>query len=276
MKLSRRELILLAILLLIGIAFVEYRFIVAPGIEEYRDKSGEIADLQNQIDTINLNLAIAETLDKRLEENIEQIEEKSAPYIDGINPDILLHFMHNRVSENGLKPLSYNPSRLDVSQLNPAEANIYKINYQLKELVKKYELTKDVEVSETDDEERSAEESISGVSPLVEYYNLQINAQGSYDQLKKFIDDLTGFKRTIIIPKISLIPSQSEVDMLSISMQVNFYAITKLKEQEDQFNTWPRDPFTPVTDNPFNLISEEDLTENIDEEQPETENEIIE
>ena len=70
MRLSKRELIMLILLIIVAVIFIEYRFVIIPGIEEYDRLMSEKQAAEAEIQTIELNMAIAKQNESKRDENI--------------------------------------------------------------------------------------------------------------------------------------------------------------------------------------------------------------
>lgn len=250
MKLSKREMILLFILLIIGLSFLEYSVIVTPGLAKYSDLKAKEVALDNEIDTINLNLTLAKTMEKTLNENLQKISALSQPYLSGVSPDALLLFTHNMMTKHGFISKSYGPSPLNTRLLQPESAELVKITYRIKEIAKAYK-TAGIAKTNTTTETKVTNEENTAANDIVECYTLQVTATGSFDQIKLLLDDYDSLNRYIQVSNISMEPNTTAANLLNIEFMINYYGIEKLVPVEDPINVWTQNPMNAKTTNPY-------------------------
>ncbi len=249
MKLSRREAIMLAVLLIIGMFFVEYRFVLTPGIARFVNLSEELSSLEFEYQTINYNLTLAKSFEENRDENLAAIEVLSEPFLDGVSKDALLVYTHNMMTKHGFTLDSYSPSPNDTELLQPEQVEIQELTYRIKEIAMAYRgLGSEDAESPADDVQQDEELN----RDVVELYSLQVNAAGSYDQIKTMIDDFKSLGKWIIVTSINMSPAQQEGNQLAVSFIVNYYGIEKLTQSEsDALNDWIREVFPTSEVDPF-------------------------
>ena len=119
MKLSRRELIMLVLLLIIAIVFIEFRFVISPMIKQYEDLRSERDAVQDEVQAIELNMAIAKQNETRRDENLDQIEQLSERFFAELKKDALLVRTHDIILEQGLNPMQYQFQQIQAVPLVP-------------------------------------------------------------------------------------------------------------------------------------------------------------
>lgn len=266
MKLSKREIILMTLLLVIALIFAETKFILTPGIEKLADLQNQEQALDSEIQTIDLNLALAKNLEKKNEDNLVEINKLSEPMLDGVSPDTLLVYMHELLLKHGFTPVSYNPSSLSAGLLEPGQAEISQMTYRIKEIAQEYK-----NLQKQDSEEPQPTETDTGDAiqeDIVESFNMLIFASGSYDQIKALLDELDSLNRSIIIANIRISPSEATVDPtdlvikpLAVELSINFYGIEKLVTTDDKLNQWTRETQPVSTEDPYYSIIETEPSE---------------
>jgi Tfp pilus assembly protein PilO len=249
MKLSKREAVLLTFLLVIGLVFVEFRFLLTPAINNMVTLSEEYSDLQFEYQTINNNLTLAKAMEKTRDENLIKIKELSQPFLDGVAPDALLVFTHEMMLKHGFTLDSYSPSPLSSQLLQPEQAEISALTYRIKEIAVEYRNLSQP-VSE-EPAEQGGQDQPESTNDVVELYQLNIFALGSYDQIKTMLDDFDSLAKWIIITNINMTPDQADPTLLYIEFWINYYGIEKLEPETESINDWLREPFPASTDNPF-------------------------
>lgn len=252
MKLSKRELILLILLLIIGLSFLEYRFVLMPGLAKFSDLTAKEAALDGKIDTINTDVKIAEAMQKTLTDNLAKIDKLGQPFLDGVSPDTLLLFTHQMLVKHGFAVSNYSPSPVNSSILLPETAEVTELTYRIKQIAEEYRaaengtpvVTEPSAPTETTPTEKPAD-------TVVEYYTLMVNATGSYEQIKAMLDEFDSMNRKILIKNINMTPSQSVANLLDIEFWIEYYGIEKLEPTTDPLNEWNRETSPAGTEDPY-------------------------
>ncbi len=274
MKLSKRELIMLVLLLIIAIVFIEFRFVVSPMINQYEDLRNEREAVLDEVQAIELNMAIAKQNETKRDENLEQIEQLSERFFSELKKDALLVRTHDIILEQGLNPLQYQFQQIQAVPLVPETYTAAELSYELKNLAETYRLLTDLKEDEIVTEETNSED-VEADSP-VEQYQISFNVRGTYDQLNDYLDAVSDLQRSLIVASLSIVPDQNppveeltseetltdeENDQfLSIQITLYYYGLTKLIPTEDTFNQWYREPFEPVSYSPFKLLPVPEVT----------------
>lgn len=256
MNLTKREIIMIVLLLIVGILFIEYRVIIAPGLARYQDLLVESEQVQAQVDEINLNLSSIDTLAEKRDSNLSEIDRLSTPFINGLEPEILLQFSYDLVARNGFIVSGYGIAPIEVASLRPEEIDVMNLAYKLSDIASSYrKLQGDIgddpngqgdadssEANETDDQ--------------VELLTVQISAVASYDQLLALMAEIQGMQRTITISNLDV--SYFSPTELNIDLSLQFIGIRKLTDQEDPLTEWTRP--VPITSegSPYGTLTAEE------------------
>jgi|LSQX01.1.fsa_nt_gb Tfp pilus assembly protein PilO len=266
MKLSKREFIMLVLLLIVAIIFIEFRFVINPMINKYDELRSERGVVQDEVQNIELDIAIAKQNESKRDENLEQIKQISKRYFGELQKDALLVRTHDIILEQGLLPTQYSLQQIQTAPLVPETYSAVKLSYEMKDLAETYRLLieQNDEVNIPDDEQTGEEAVAAGP---VELYQINFTVRGTYDQLNNYLDALSELKRSLMVASLSLVPDASQPTDVNdpdivetdeeresfLSMQVTLYyfGLSKLIPEEDQFNQWYREPFVPIAFNPF-------------------------
>ncbi|HBP38502.1 MAG TPA: hypothetical protein DD640_07140 [Clostridiales bacterium] len=250
MKLSKREVIMLTLLLIIALVFIEYRFILKPGLETFKKLQTEENDLINTIDNINFDLTVAKAMEKTRDENLTEIVDLSVPFLDGVAPDALLVFTHAMLQKHGFNPSIYGPSPLQSQLLTTDEATITRLTYRIKEIAVEYQALHK-EAGEPTGGETAPAVTDKEIIDEVERYSVQVVATGTFAQIKELLDDFDSLNRTIIINSIYMTPVDTITGLLDIEFWVNYYGIEKLEPSDDPLNKWTRESQPVSTADPY-------------------------
>ncbi len=261
MKLSKREIILLTLLIIIGLFYLEYQFVFAPGLDHFNELTTKQAELDAQIDEITLNLKMAEVFAKKRDESLKQIETLSAPFIDGLKSDSLLLFTHDLMQRNGFLPSAYTLSMIEGASLVPNQLDINELTYQLGQLAEQYKNTETNAPKETepaDNQPSTTPSEENQDSDAVEQLTIQINAETSYAQILQLLDDLKGLNRSIIVSDLKI--NSTSAESLNVDISLFFIGIKSLEPRNDDLTQWSRAPYDGGSANPYQYSSPQETT----------------
>lgn len=266
MKLSKREIVMLVALILLAVFFVEFRFIITPGIARYDELKLKEQQLQGQVDTIKLNLAIAKQNEQKRDSNLDEIKTLARRYYGQLQMDALLVRTHDLFTGQNFQPTQYQIYEVQSLPLSPQQVGTFDLSYELKNLAATYNQLN--EKVESDAEEPIDENPDPGSDPAaalsdqVEQFQLVITAFGTYDQIKGILDQINGLDRSVVISGITMTPD-TVTPGIDLQITIHYYGITKIVPTPDDFNTWYRESFTGGIENPFKppLVTEETTVE---------------
>ena len=249
MKLSKREIILLAVLFIIAIVFLEARFLINPGIQKIANLQMEMVDLEAEYQAASFQIASIDNLTEKRNQSLDEIETYSEPFLGSVQTDALLFYTHKMMLSHGFVVYSYTPSALDTVLIQPDQAAITQLNYQLKEIARQYQ-SLDPDVMTDQENNTVSNEQVTG-EEYVEHYSVRVRAKGSYAQVKALLDEYKQLGKTIIFSNLSLSPTQGAVGILDVELTVEYFGIFKLVKDSDPLNTWDRDPIAFTDLDPF-------------------------
>lgn len=282
MKITKREAILLVLLLIFAVLFAEYQLVVTPGMERYQELESRNDELAAQIDAINLDLLIAEQRKEQRDQTLQEISQYHERFLGELQPSVLLHYTYDLMTRNEFVPSAYTISPvIDAIPFVESVAD-QDISYALAELVAEYNRLRGVNGDEAadpaaedrDQEAVSEDEAESDIASL-ELNEFLISGTGTYEQIKALLDDIKQQDKSIVVSLFDLYASEN--DTIDFSMRIQYFGVKKFDPVTDQYSTWPRPGFDGGAESPFaSIISvdDEELTEETDiveEEQIETE-----
>jgi Tfp pilus assembly protein PilO len=268
MKLSKRELAMLVLLLIVAVFFIELRFVINPMITQYDSLRSERDVVQDEVQMIELSMAIAKQNETKREESLEEIKKLSARYFGELQKDALLVRTHDLILEQGLNPTQYSLQPVQTAPLVPASYTTVELAYEFKSLAEAYRLLTEPGDTVIVRDDQAADEG--GIADPVEQYQISFTVRGTYEQLNNYLDALKNLQRSLMVASLSLLPDTSQPgdgsdpglnipgqepeepeQFLSMQITLYYYGLTKLVPSEDTFNQWYRDPFIPVAFSPF-------------------------
>lgn len=254
MKLSKREMIMLILLIIIAVVFLESRFVINPGLEKWNQLSEEKIDTSMQVDQVRIKIDTLEVLEKNLQDMIVKINQDAKPYFDGINPDIMLNYTRDMIMRNGLIIAILTPVDINIIPVEVPDAQLHDDLYRLKELAAQYNGTETDETIESDP--ASAPTPTPPMTPedaadKIEQYKVVLSLTGYYEQLRTLLVDVAAQNRSIRVNDLSIQESLAP-GMLDFNLTLEFYGLTKLeKDPTDTLNSWPRAPYDGGSNNPY-------------------------
>lgn len=264
MKLSKREIILLVLLLIFAVLFAEYHLVVTPGLEKHLELESRNEELKVQIDAINLDLKIAEQKREQRDETLQEISVYHERFLSELNPSILLYYTYDLMIRNDFSPSAYTISPVIDAIPFVEIVSEQDITYALAELVAEYnriqEASEEEDVAEpvTEDTDTAVneEDTESNIASL-ELSEFLVNGIGSYEQIKGLLDDIQQQDKSIVVSLFDM--NASENDLIDFSLRIQYFGVKKFDTETDEFSTWPRPSFDGGTESPFaEIIAAED------------------
>ena len=251
MKVSKREKILLGVLILVIICTAYYKLVYQKHYAKLQDiKQEEIAlnekynDMVTNINTITKN-----------KENIKilnhNISSKSRALYPKIYQDRIILEINNLLNQAGIKgSLTFSEvaiSPIETYFLASEEEKIEPSLEQVAEEANKEKTKGDMEeklekTKELGEEQGSKKDQGDGElkETLVEQMKVSISFNGSYKDVTKFIKLISEYERLLAMPNINLTASGN--DQVSGTLDLEFYSIPKINSTEDtEYLKWPFD-----------------------------------
>lgn len=268
MKVSKREKLLLILLAFVAIGVIYYQFI-------YVKQNAKLEELKAQEQEVNLKyetmLTKVNTIDKNktdIKIYRESIGSKSMLLYPELYQEKIILEVNELLKEAGIKgSLSF--SEVTVApvekyfageQSENIEATLQKPANEIKELNGE-EVAKD-EASSNNNENVTSGESAEGTEGeqteagtteategnMVEQMKVSISFTGTYANTTKFIKLVSDYARLVAMPTLSL--SASGEDAVSGSLDLEFYSIPKISEEDSEYLKWTIEN-TYGKENPF-------------------------
>lgn len=259
MKLTRRELFLLIFLAIIALIFFEYRFVVTPGLARFKALATEEANMQAQIDAINLNLKTAASLRTKRDENLTAIAQQAAPFFDTLAVDALLASTHRLLLQNQFQMADYVINEAAITALDSTGQPTAELSYALKDLAADYQVTLTGQLPgqaqpaakpATGQKAGTAAGEDQTTANQLESVTFIVKGSGTYAQIKHLLADLSALERTIVVSQL-IVETDEKSDSLIMNLTLTYYGIPKLTSQDDPYNQWQRSAFDGGLADPF-------------------------
>lgn len=247
MKISKREKFLVGILLALIIMFVYYQFIYTKQVNKLNEKRNEKAQVEERYNTVMSHIEGLESKTSEVKSMKLSAIEKSKKLYPIIMQEKIIIEIDKLLSDNKLSGnIAFSPIEVAaVEELKSEE--IAKAESSLKEYVNQYEgkSTYSEEKSSEDNNKASEEKKNNeatetsekqGEGTTSEQLKVGINFNGSYTNLKKFIEAVEKYNRKIVITNIS-ITAKSQEELTGV-MNLEFHAVPKLSGEDEEYLQW--------------------------------------
>ncbi|WZL71461.1 hypothetical protein QBE52_10075 [Clostridiaceae bacterium 35-E11] len=235
MKLTKREKILIGILGSILVIMSIYQFLLKPRIERATALKEEIKTHELKMKAISQEIKTDNKIQEKYKILNAQIYEGSKPYFPSLIQEKFIVLLDEILEETNIQGqiLSFSDPESDIFEEKKEE--IEEKSDFLTELVKQYK--EGVSILK-DEEDQKKEEKPKDDKPIrVEKMSVNINFEGDYQDVLDFMDKLESLNRAIYIKNLNLY--QQVEQGLAGNMILEFYAIPKINDQDEEFLTWP-------------------------------------
>lgn len=266
MRLNKREKILIAVMFFIVLLGGYYKFIFSYQREKLNNLTQQKEEYDKKLQNINIQIALmnkTQTDIKDLNSKIIEMTMRLFPYI---NQESFIVDIDKLLSANNLKGISFAFSDIKAVPIEEKkqEEKDDKTS-SLKGVVDEYNgsqnnnknVNNDKKTNKTNDKDKPSTENIS----------LSINFKGTYKDLTAFIKSVEGYSKKIVISNLQISQGNnnssndtiSETGDVSGSMQLEFYAIPKISDEDKDFFKWDFNN-EYGKDNPFDGKIDNNLT----------------
>lgn len=271
MKVSKREKLLLVLLAFVAIGVVYYQFIYVKQVAKLEELKAQEQEVNLKYETM---LAKVNTIEKNTTDIKifrESINSKSMMLYPELYQEKIILEINSLLEEAGIKgSLSF--SEVTVSPVEKyfvgetgekTESTLQKPADDIKELNgEEIEVSEDTANSDkntnngestgnnevTEGEQPASGEAGATEGDMVEQMKVSISFTGTYVNTTKFIKLVSEYARLIAMPNLSL--SASGEDALSGSLDLEFYSIPKISEEDSEYLKWTIEN-TYGKENPF-------------------------
>ncbi len=255
MKLTRREFILLAALLVIGLVFGGYQFVYQPIQARIATLQAEKDSVTNQKDLALAEISTLKNYTDRRDKAVAAIATTSTDFLPGLPLASILLYINDTVAANGLQPSTYLVSPASAIQVITTADPNGSIHYPIADLAQQYRDYKASTGGATPTPAPASGTTQADPTRQVGLLSVKLSMVGSYAQCKDFIDRVNGLKRTIVVTRISYVPSGTDTTIdrqFNFEIDLDFYGIDKILPQTDDTFTWNR---PDSTGKPYPFVS---------------------
>ncbi len=251
MKITAREKILLWVLCITALFALSYFFLIKPQLARIEALAMQQATLRVEVEKVNAELAPGNKLDADLKAIDAKIEDKTKRFYPEILQDRIVVILNDLINKSQLKQDTIGFNRLTIASVRinaPAEIK----DYPVRDIAEQY---KNPAAGQSDSaapaqstNAGTAQQQEAGDVNKVESLSATLKFEGTYEQMMNLIKMIEALDRTVVVN--NLLADVNEQDLLTGSIQIDFYALPKVHDQDKQYFEWPfNNPYGRM--NPF-------------------------
>lgn len=252
MKISKREKVLLLIVVPVLITFLYYQFIYIKQSDVVKAIRSEKEKVELRYEEVMKNIKNLESKEEEVNTLKNNVTTKARSlYPDIIQEKIILE-IDKLLSENNITSnIAFN--QIEVAVVESMKANeARELESSLKDYVNNYSNSKSEENTTVNNEntdlnnteastETSEEATIESNSGEVkqdttEQLKVSINFSSRYEDLKSFIKAIENYERKVVITNIAI--SSKDEDSITGSLNLEFHSIPKISGDDEEYLKW--------------------------------------
>lgn len=245
LKISNREKMMLIVLGVIMVIGVYYKFVYSKQISQIAELTAQQEENQGKINSMEQNKVLSEKLKKDIKIINAKILESTEEFFPSIIEEKILVILDDMINRTNIQCDSISVSEAADEVLEEKKEEGKPLN-TLETMVEQYKALEDNKNELNLGESGEKKETDAGTdnkdkdkkAAEVKKTSIALSINGNYDDIMRFIDEVKGFYKRIVIKNISLI---ADGDKLSGNMILDFYAVPKFVEEDIDYNKWNYD-----------------------------------
>lgn len=232
MKLSLREKILSMFLVVTVVFAASYFLLLKPRLENMAFLAKENASYRKKIEEVKRDMASADKLKEEINYIGLMIEDETESFFPAILQDKIIMTLDQLAKKSSVKPSGNKFGNITVAPVrqNAAQSAAENI-FVIKEFADQYNSM----LSKA--QQKEGGKTVKRPVYQAESMSVSFGLEGSYGQLVRFIKEMETLNRTVVINSIAFANSGQD-QILKASMQVDFYALPKLGDQDSKYFDW--------------------------------------
>lgn len=237
MKLSKREKILLVVAALVLLIGGYYKFVFSPQREKLNSLMQQKEEYDKKLQDINRQIALKNKTETDIKDINSKIINMTKILFPSINQENFIVDMDKLLHDANLKGMSFTFSDIKAIPVEEKKKDEKDDKTSsLKGVIDEYNGLPSKNNNDKKADNNNKNNSNSKDKPSAENISLVINFKGSYKNLTEFIKSLESYSKKIIVSNLQI--SQSKTDEVTGSMQLEFYAIPKISDEDKEFFKW--------------------------------------
>ncbi len=250
MKLSNREKLLLAVLLVIGLGYLYYSFLLTPQLQKVSQVTESLTQKRQDMQFSQIEADPNNRLYTDYKGLNAKISAMTINYFPVINQEKIILILEQMFKEAGLNipVVTFTEPGLDI----PEETSGSVFPEQPKDPILQRIIDEvNGKAQENKTEETAAQQEKQGIQ--LAHMNATVAFEGGYFEVLKFMNLIENYEKNIVIKSINMTATADK--QLTGNINLDFYAIPKLNKQQDAaYLKW--DIYGVYgKDNPFAAIS---------------------
>lgn len=238
MKISKREKILLIVLAVVLIVGIYYRFVFSSQKEKLNSLIQQKDECDKKLQNINKQIILKNKTELDIKEINSKIKDMTSIIFPSINQESFIVYVNKLLEDNNLQGTALTFSDIKavpVEEIKKDEKDDK--TSSLKGIIDEYNGVPTKNKSVSNDKKTSNDNKNDNKDkPSAQDISLSINFKGSYANLLNFIKALEVYQKKIIVSNLQI--NQSTNDEVIGSMQLEFYAIPKILDDDKDFFNW--------------------------------------
>ncbi|KEH86826.1 hypothetical protein Z965_07045 [Clostridium novyi A str. BKT29909] len=239
LKISEKEKILLIIVGILALVVLYYQFSFTKQSEKIKALSDQRTELQEKVDSLPQLKIKNEKRKKEIKIVNANIYDSSSTFFPEIIQEKIITTLDDMINKCNVQCNSMSISE-PVTETFKDEDKKYskeKEKNPLEDLVNKYhDLEGNTSVKGKEHKPKKTNNSKDEKSePMATHLSITVNFTGSYGNVLKFIDEIKGFYKRIVISNISFAVDEKGI---SGNMVLDFYAIPKIYNDDTEYTQW--------------------------------------
>lgn len=247
MKLSNKEKTMLFILSIIIISFVYYQYVYSVQVSQIEQKTKEESELEQKYNNAINTIKVLD--DKKSDVKIlkTKIDNEAEPFYPTISEEHIILELNALLDQSDLdSSIKFNSIVSD--SVESADKKITDLpDSSLQAIVDKYnnKTTSDTKTATSTDNKTNAKKSENNSNTnnskdkkknTVQYVKFEINFEGSYDGLNKFLSVIEENKKKIVVNSVKI--SSDTSDPIKGTINLEIYAIPKINSDLEEYLKW--------------------------------------
>lgn len=258
--------ILIIVIIAFGVSFVYYKLILQFQTEKIKELSELNKSYVEELQNVEKNQNYKEELEVKIRDLEQGIEESVKTYFPSVKQEKLILILDSLITTNNLICSDMKFSATIIEGLEEIMDTKEEEEFLLRNLKDEYtDLNRDDSDEQTSTEESSSNEKTNQNAMnnenstqenifSIENMSVSLELEGSYENISKFIESINKYTKKIVIRDVTINTSEivetstdrsgniveTVVVIYNTSVNLDFYAIPKLKEDETDFeyNNW--------------------------------------
>ncbi|WP_085829502.1 hypothetical protein [Clostridium massiliodielmoense] len=239
LKISEKEKMMLIIVGILALVALYYQFSFSKQSEKIKALSDQKVQLQEQVDALPRDKIKNEKRKKEIKIVNANIYDSNSTFFPEIIQEKIITILDDMINKCNVQCNSMTTSDPVTEAFKDEEKKESKDKEKnpLEDLVNKYNnLDGNTFVEDTEDKSKKSSSNKDEKSqPMATHLSITVNFTGSYTNVLKFIDEIKGFYKRIVISNISFAVDEKGING---NMVLDFYAIPKIYKDDTEYTQW--------------------------------------